>query len=69
MDNYRLDEIATRYDIPEDDTIVAREARMSKTISGLEERIIKLEERLNLVMALKTKGLDLSKFCFDLKPL
>ena len=69
MDNYRLDEIATRYDIPEDDTMVAREARMSKTISGLEERIIKLEERLNLVMALKTNGLDLSKFCFDLKPL
>lgn len=69
MDNYRLDEVASRYDIPEGDTMLAKEAAMSKTISGLEERIRNLEERLNLVMALKTNGLDLSKFCFDLKPL
>lgn len=69
MDNYRLDEIATRYDVPADDTMLAKEAAMSKTISGLEERIRVLEERLNLVMALKSNNLDLSKFLFDLKPL
>lgn len=69
MDNYRLDEIATRYDDPTDDTVLAREAAMKKTISGMEERIRVLEERLNLLMALKSNGLDLSKFCFDLKPL
>jgi hypothetical protein len=60
MDNYRLDEVATRYDEP---------ANVGDIVARLEERIRKLEERLNLVMALKTNGLDLSKFCFDLKPL
>lgn len=69
MDNYRLDEIATRYDEPTDDTVLAREAAMSKRVFGLEERVRVLEERLNLLMALKSNGLDLSKFCFDLKPL
>lgn len=39
------------------------------TTSSLEQRIIRLEERLNLLMALKSNGLDLSKFCFDIKPL
>ena len=70
MDNYRLDEVASRFDEPaEDETRVAYEARTKDTIAKMEERIRNLEERLNLVMALKTKGLDLSKFCFDLKPL
>ena len=67
--DYRLDEIATRYDEPADDTVLAREAAMKERVASLEERIRVLEERLNLVMALKTNGLDLSKFCFDLKPL
>jgi hypothetical protein len=35
----------------------------------LEARIKILEDRLNLVMALKQNGLDLSKFCFDLQPI
>lgn len=41
---------------------------ISKT-DELEARIKILEDRLNLVMALKQNGLDLSKFCFDLKPI
>ena len=70
MDNYRLDEIATRYDEPiEDETRVAYEARMKDTVSKMEERIRKLEERINLMLALKSNHLDLSKFCFDLPPL
>ena len=41
----------------------------SRRIDELEARIKILEDRLNLVMALKQNGLDLSKFCFDLKPI
>lgn len=67
MDNYRLDEIASRYDEPE--TNVERDARLLETIAKLEQRLKSVEERMNLVMALKTQGLDLSKFCFDIKPL
>lgn len=52
-----------------EDTIISRELLMKNTMTRLEERIIRLEERLNLLMALKTNGLDLSKFCFGLTPL
>lgn len=69
MDNYRLDEIATRYDEPVDDTVVAREAKMKEQIASLEKRIIGLEDRINLMMALKTNGLDITKFCFGVAPL
>ena len=41
----------------------------NRRIDELEARIKILEDRLNLVMALKQNGLDLSKFCFDLKPI
>lgn len=70
MDNYRLDEVASRFDEPaEDETRVAYEARTKDTIAKMEERIRKLEERINLMLALKGNHLDLSKFCFDLSPL
>jgi len=69
MDNYRLDEIATRYDEPVDDTAVAREARMKEKIASLEKRILGLEDRINLMMALKTNGLDITKFSFGIAPL
>jgi hypothetical protein len=69
MDNYRLDEIATRYDEPVDDTAIARETRMKEKVASLEERIIRLEERINLMMALKTNGLDITKFSFGIAPL
>lgn len=52
-----------------EDTIISRELLTKHTLAILEERIMRLEERLNLLMALKSNGLDLSKFCFDLKPL
>ena len=52
-----------------EDTIISRELLMKNTMTRLEERIIRLEERLNLLMALTTNGLDLSKFCFGLTPL
>ena len=32
-------------------------------------RLEKLEDRLNIMMALKQNGLDLSKFCFNLQPI
>jgi len=35
----------------------------------LEARIKILEDRLNIIMALRKNGLDLSKFCFDLQPI
>ena len=35
----------------------------------LEARIKILEDRLNIMMALRKNGLDLSKFCFDLQPI
>jgi hypothetical protein len=44
-------------------------SRPISKIDELETRIKILEDRLNLVMALKQNGLDLSKFCFDLKPI
>lgn len=69
MDNYRLDEVASRFDEPVDETTVAKEQRMKETITSLEERISKLEERINLMLALKGNNIDLSKFCFDLPPL
>jgi hypothetical protein len=32
-------------------------------------RLEKIEDRLNIIMALRKNGLDLSKFCFDLQPI
>lgn len=70
MDNYRLDEVASRYDDPAvDETRIEYEARTKDTIAKMEERIRKLEERINLMLVLKGKNIDISKFCFDLPPL
>jgi hypothetical protein len=38
-------------------------------IDELEARIKIIEDRLNIIMALRKNGLDLSKFIFDLKPI
>lgn len=35
----------------------------------LKERIKNLEDRLNIMMAIKKNGLDINKFVFDLQPL
>ena len=64
-----LVQVETLFPDTVEDTIISRELRTKTTIGSLEERIIRLEERLNLLMALKSNGLDLSKFCFGIKPL
>ena len=72
MDNYRLGEVATEL---ENQRLTQRvellEARLDDLITLLiPARLEKLEERLNLMMALKTANkLDLSKFMFDIPPL
>jgi hypothetical protein len=72
MDNFRLVEVATEL---ENQRLAQRvemlEARLEDLITLLiPARLEKLEERLNLMMALKTTNkLDLSKFIFDIPPL
>lgn len=72
MDNYRLGEVATEL---ENQRLTQRvellEARLDDLITLLiPMRLQKLEDRLNLMMALKTANkLDLSKFTFDIPPL
>lgn len=72
MDNYRLGEVATEL---ENQRLTQRvellEARLDDLITLLiPARLEKLEDRLNLMMALKTANkLDLSKFTFDIPPL
>lgn len=72
MDNFRLGEVATEL---ENQRLTQRvellEARLDDLITLLlPARLEKLEERLNLMMALKTSNkLDLSKFMFDIPPL
>lgn len=72
MDNFRLGEVATEL---ENQRLTQRvellEARLDDLITLLlPARLHKLEERLDLMMALKTANkLDLSKFCFDIPPL
>lgn len=52
-----------------EDTLVSKQVAANNRFLNLEHRIVQLENRLNLVMALKSNGIDLSKFCFDIKPL
>lgn len=72
MDNYRLGEVATEL---KNQRLTQRvellEARLDDLITLLiPARLEKLEDRLNLMMALKTANkLDLSKFTFDIPPL
>lgn len=71
MDNYRLGEVATEL---ENQRLTQRvellEARLDDLITLLiPMRLEKLEDRLNLMTALKTNKLDLSKFIFDIPPL
>jgi hypothetical protein len=70
MDNFRLGEASSDW-VPDNNelTRVGKDHLVQSTIEKLEARILKLEERLNLVLTLKAQGLDLSKFCFDIKPL
>lgn len=80
MDNFRLGEVAT--EIAEPSTRIAKmesiyfrlellEQRLNDLITLLlPSRFEKLEERLNLMMALKTANkIDLSKFTCEIPPL
>jgi len=70
MDNFRLAEVGSEY-IAEglEQTSNGKDIAMQSTVQALKERIVKLEERLNLLLSLKQQNLDLSKFMFDIKPL
>lgn len=67
MDNFRLGEASSEW--VEDETVIAKEQQMTNTIKSLEQRIRILENRLDLIMALKVNNLDISKFSFGIKPL
>ena len=51
------------------ETPISMVVRRNDEFLLLEARIKILEDRLNIMMALKKNGLDLSKFCFDLQPI
>lgn len=70
MDNFRLAELGSEFITDsEEQTRIGKDLAMQITVQALEERIVKLEERLNLLLTLKQQNLDLSKFMFDIKPL
>lgn len=78
MDNSRLSEVASEYSeqVGSDGRralemrVELLEARIDDLIKLLlPARFEKLEQRLDLMVMLKSQGLDLSKFTFDIKPL
>ena len=48
---------------------VSEPSSLEKVVSELVKKVEKMEERLNLMMALRQNKLDLSKFIFQLEPL
>jgi hypothetical protein len=49
--------------------LLAKVEKIELSFAQLLEKVEKLEERLNLLMALRQNKLDLSKFIFQLEPL
>ena len=59
--DFRLNEVAS--------VIECKDTVLINRIEDLEKQLKKIEDRINLMTALKANDLDLSKFCFDLKPI